>query len=667
MLGVLLALVPAGLILASTVSEVVFEGNEGFTQAQLLNGLRRYDISLQPPIERTTADDAAFFIADFMHSRGFPEATVDYDFATSQDRVVFRVFEGPRFFLRNVTFSGGDALPPERVSAIFQAQVRQETHTPIGRLRFVETAIEAAENRVREAYAREGYLQAAVDSTSNREGRMVDVDVTIEQGERTLVGSVVFPPEGLSDDFKGWLQSSVGSPYRPGDEILLRSRMLDGLRRKGYFDAVVSESVSIEGHRANIALQTTPGRQYRLGQISVQGNQKTRTAAIMKRLALKPGAIYDSSVLDEAIRRLWFSSAFDNVDPIQTPTADGNINLDINLEEAKARQISATVGYGQWIQGFLDLNYVDRNFLGTLNRLEITGTISFRSLGGIATLSDPWFLGMDAIGSVGAFFMRTETPAYKTTYGGGALTLQRKFNPGNTTGWAVSYEWRSYSNTEVYGDTTDLGPLNYTLGSLTFRQTLDRRNDILSPMKGYLLSWQGGLASEFLGGNVSFGKIVGQATWYQPLRQIVPENPFVPFFVLNHRVGLMLPYGNTTDVPIQERFFLGGPDSVRSFQLDGMGPRDRDGDPIGGLASFLANAELQWPVWRALYLAAFIDVGNLAYTLEDFSFSDTRIGAGLGARFYTPLGAVRVDYGANLIRGQGDPIGAWQFGFGFTF
>jgi len=666
-MGVLLAVAPGGLLLSSTVSQVVFEGNEGFTQAQLVSGLHRYDISLQSPIERTTADDAAFFIADFLQSRGFPEATVEYDFRSAEDRVVFRVFEGPRFFLRHVTISGGEALPTERVSAIFQAQVRQETHTPLGRLRYVQTAIEGAENRVREAYAREGYLQAAVSSTSARDGRMVDVAVAIDQGERTLIDSISFPTEGLSEGFSESLRASVGSPYRPGDEILLRSRLLDGLRRKGFFDAVVSESVSVDGYRAFISLQAEPGRQYRLGKISVQGNQVTRTAAIMKRLGLKPGQIYDSGVVDDAIRRLWFSSAFENVEPVQTPTTAGDINLDIRLQEGRAKQISATVGYGQWIQGFLNLNYVDRNFLGTLNRFEVTGMVSFRNYGAMATLSDPWFLGQDAIGSVSLFFMRTETPAYRTTYGGGALTLQRKFNPGNTTGWAVSYEWRNYSNTEVFGDTTDTGPLNYTLGSLSFRQTLDKRNDILSPMKGYLLSWEGGLASEFLGGNVSFGAISAQATWYQPLREIVPENPFVPFFVLNHRVGLILPYGNTSEVPVQERFFLGGPESVRSFQLDGMGPRDRDGDPVGGLASFLANAELQWPVWRALYLAAFVDVGNLAYTLEDFSFSETRIGVGLGARFYTPLGAVRVDYGANMIRGEGDPFGAWQFGFGFTF
>ena len=106
---------------------------------------------------------------------------------------------------------------------------------------------------------------------------------------------------------------------------------------------------------------------------------------------------------------------------------------------------------------------------------------------------------------------------------------------------------------------------------------------------------------------------------------------------------------------------------MRSFQLDGLGPKDADGYLEGGLAYLLGNAEIQWPVWKAFYLAAFVDVGNLSPTVEDFNWDETRIGVGLGGRVYTPLGAIRVDYGHNLIRKDGDPAGAWQFGFGFTF
>jgi outer membrane protein insertion porin family len=186
-------------------------------------------------------------------------------------------------------------------------------------------------------------------------------------------------------------------------------------------------------------------------------------------------------------------------------------------------------------------------------------------------------------------------------------------------------------------------------------------------MKGLYLNHEVELASDALGGDVSFARFSAQFTYYQPLREITTERPFVPFFVFNHRVGLLAPYGSTTEVPVQERFFLGGPDTVRSFQLDGLGPRDSGGDPIGGLGMVLLNLEIQWPVLNNIYLAAFADAGNIWSEVRDIQPTDLQVGVGPGLRIYTPLGAIRVDYGYNLNRIEGDPIGAWQVGFGFTF
>ncbi len=159
------------------------------------------------------------------------------------------------------------------------------------------------------------------------------------------------------------------------------------------------------------------------------------------------------------------------------------------------------------------------------------------------------------------------------------------------------------TNTVIYADEANDALDDYTLGAVSFEQTLDRRNDLLSPTKGYFLNWQGDVASRYLAGEVSFLRLSVQATWYLPLRQITQERPFVPFIILNHRAGLMVPYDNTTTAPIPERFFLGGPDTVRSFQLDGLGPKDQNGYPVGGMAYLLGNAEIQWPIWRALYVA----------------------------------------------------------------
>ncbi|HRJ72332.1 MAG TPA: BamA/TamA family outer membrane protein [Terrimicrobiaceae bacterium] len=651
-----------------TTQDFAFEGQTLFSRAQLINALRRYDISLQPPIEATTADDAAFFLREFLFGQGLPEADVTYEL--NPRTVVFRITEGPRFFLGKVECDGAEAISSQRMHDIFIAEMRARTLTPFGRLRFVEGAAESGGERIRQALVQMGFLDADVAVVPEFSDRTVDVAVTAVPGRQYVIRQVSVRGGGIPDAVRDLALAFQGTNYLPGQEIVLRSRMIDALRKAGFFAAEVDEDVDFRSDDGSVSLtvDVRPGSRFRMDRVTIQGNRKTLAAAIRKRLGLRPGSPYNASQVDEGTRRLWFSGAFSDVDVRQTGTPEHTVDLDLRLEEAAAKQVSATIGYGEWDRGFAEGTYTDRNFLGTLNRFTLRGFVSQKSHGVESRLSDPWFLETNIIASLGAFYVRQELPAFQTTAYGASLGLERRKNQTSLTGWRAAYEWKAVTDSTVYaGDSLDGAAINYTLGAISFRQTLDERNDLLTPMKGYFLQWEGGLASQYLLGDVSFLRLNVQATWYLPLRKITAENPFVPFVVLNHRAGLILPFGGEDDVPIQERYFLGGPDSVRSFQLDGMPPRDAEGDLEGGMAYFLGNAEIQFPVWRAFYLAAFVDVGNLSSSIQEMSWSETRIGPGLGARVYTPIGAIRVDYGYNVIRKDGDPVGAWQFGFGFTF
>lgn len=647
---------------------IQFEGSQTFQPRRLLRALQRYDIRLAVPVEPTAADDAAFFLQEFLNEQGFPDAEVHYRVQPGGG-VTFQISEGAQFQLGRLTVTGAKQITEQRVSDIFTAAVRQATLRPFGRLRFVEVAIDQAVARITAAYVHEGFLDAEVESATAIEGRMVNVGLQIVEGPRfrvsdvQLLGDVPEKVRKITKDF-------INHNYRPGQELVFRTKVLDTLRNAGYFDAQVSEATANRSGENDIVitLSVSPGVPYRLGQITVQGNKRTLTSAILKRLGAKPGTSYDAAKLDTGVRRLWFSGAFSDINVKRTPTADHDVDVDLAVEEGSAKQFTLTGGYGEWYGVMGEGLYTDRNFFGTLNRFSLKVFGSQKNFGGEAVYSIPWLFNVDATGNLGAFAVRAELPAFRSTQIGANLGLERKFSERTTSGWLLNYQWKSVMDSEIFAENAlDGAPINYTLGMLSYRYTIDRRNDILSPMKGWYLRGDAGVASRVLGGDVSFARLTGQATWYLPLAEITPERPFVPFFVFNERAGLLLPYADTESVPVQERFFLGGPNTVRSFQLDGMAPRDSQGDPEGGLAYFVSNTELQWPVWKGLYLAGFIDIGNLAPTVEEFTWGDTRIGVGLGGRFYTPLGAIRVDYGHNLIRKDGDPIGAWQFGFGFTF
>lgn len=671
MRGILIALILLVLIPSAPAQQaetLSFEGNTLFTEAQLQKALRRFDISTTPPIDATTADDAAYFLREFLFGQGLPEAEVEYRFEGSN--VVLSIDEGPRYEMGELKFSGSDAIPTERMEDIFVAEVRQQTHSPFGRLRYVESAMQSGGGKIREALVLDGYLSARVTVTPTYVDKVANVLVEANSGPQSRITSVRLIGENLPPDVLEKARVMEGQVYKPGQELLLRSQVEDSLKAQGYFDALVTEEPSFDSvaGQVGITLNVHTGDRYRLGSIFVTGHRRTMVPAILRRLGLKSGAPYDAAQLDAGVRRLWFSGAFSDVEAKKSAGSEKTVDVALDVTEGQARRISTTLGYGQWQGGFADATYTDRNFFGTLNRFSLRGLISMKSRGVIAELTDPWFLQSEISATVSAFYARLEMPAFAANQLGTGFMIERQDDKSNLTGWRAGYQWKTVTNSIIYaGEEVDNALDDYTLGQITFHQTLDRRNDLLSPMQGYLLQWESNFASQYLGGEVTYFRLTAQVTWYLPLRTITKERPFVPFVVLNHRAGLMIPYGGTESVPVPERFFLGGPDTVRSFQLDGLGPRDEYGNPEGGTAFLLANVELQWPVWRALYLATFVDIGNLAPSVEEMDWEETRVGPGVGVRLYTPIGAVRADYGYNLIRRDGDPIGAWQIGFGFTF
>ncbi len=665
---ILLSLTMATGLFAQQAETLSFEGNTLFTEAQLLKALRRFDISTTPPLDATTADDAAYFLREFLFGQGLPEAEVEYRF--SGNNVAFIIDEGPRYEMGELKFSGSDAIPTERMQDIFVAEVRQQTHAPFGQLRYVESAMQSGGEKIRQALIMDGFLSARVTVTPTYEDKVVNVLVEANSGPQSRITSVRLVGENLLPDVLEKGRAMEGQVYKPGQELLLRSQVEDSLKAQGYFDSLVTEEPSFDSvaGQVGITLNVHTGERYRFGSILVTGNRRTLIPAILRRLGIKPGTPYDASVLDAGVRRLWFSGAFSDVGAKKSAGAEKTVDVALDVTEGAARQISTTLGYGQWQGAFADGTYTDRNFFGTLNRFSLRGLISMKSRGVIAELTDPWFLQSEMSATISAFYARLDMPAFAANQLGAGLTIERQNDQNNLTGWRAGYQWKTVTNSNIYaGQAVEDALDDYTLSQLTFHQTLDRRNDLLSPMKGYLLQWEGNLASQYLGGEVSYFRLTAQATWYLPLRTITPERPFVPFIVLNHRAGLMVPFGDTDAIPVPERFFLGGPDTVRSFQLDGLGPRDQYGNPEGGTAFLLANAEIQFPIWRALYVATFLDVGNLAPSIQEMDWSETRVAPGVGVRLYTPIGAVRADYGYNLIRRDGDPIGAWQIGFGFTF
>jgi len=660
---------------SSESRQVVFEGNQRFQERQLERALRRFDIQLEGDFDRVNVDDAAYFLREFYFNEGFPEARVDYQFDAAGPRAFFFIEEGSRVFLGAIAFEGNEFFTSRRLEDIVVAYIRQATLNPFGRLEYVESAVFHAETAILREYNRNGYLQAQVFSECGNSpaSKRMDIRFYIDEGPRSFIHEITTKglPDGTSfTPITRMLENEIGQPFRPDEEILLRSRVLTELRNAGFYRATITADRTIDPITGNVDLkfEVTPGPIYSIGSIRIDGLRQTRKSAVLRRLGVREGERYDAARLSAGTRRLWFSGAFEEADAEIQPAGQDQLEIKLEMEEGRAKEIRFEAGYGEWDLFFGSAVFTDRNFFGTLNRFEINTFVSTRRYGVSLELADPFLFNSETTGKIGAVFLRQSLPAYRAYFLGGFAALERQYETTRLTGYRLGYQWKAVFNTQVLANEEFVGEtdLDYTVGLLNWEQILDRRNSMLIPMQGYLLRYETGISSQATGGEISYYQLQAQATGYLPLMEITEQRPYVPFLMANHRAGISVPFANTRTLPLPERFYLGGPDTVRSYQFDGM-PPSSGGVPIGGQTYWVINLEAQAPVYGPFFAVVFSDIGNLSPAIDDYEQDNTRVALGAGLRLYTPIGAVRVDYGYNVIQKEGDPVGAWQFGFGFTF
>jgi outer membrane protein insertion porin family len=176
--------------------------------------------------------------------------------------------------------------------------------------------------------------------------------------------------------------------------------------------------------------------------------------------------------------------------------------------------------------------------------------------------------------------------------------------------------------------------------------TWDSRNDRFNPSQGSLHTFEVEVAG--LGGDNRFYKVIGESTWYYPL-------PVGLTGFIQGRFGIGAGYGGE-ELPASERFFLGGPTTVRGFGFRDIGPQDLEGNPLGGTSFVQFNLEIGKSFGRVIRLVAFLDAGNVYSEDAQFDLGELRRSAGFGIRFITPVGPVRLDWGFKLDRRPGEQL-----------
>jgi outer membrane protein insertion porin family len=306
--------------------------------------------------------------------------------------------------------------------------------------------------------------------------------------------------------------------------------------------------------------------------------------------------------------------------------------------------------------GTLDIS--QNNFLGRGWQLSLRLRAGANSQQGIISFTEPWLFDRPLSAGFDLFNVKRQFTEYDYDSLGGSVRLSHPF--AEYWRWQTSYRLTRDEISDIR-DTTD--PLledeqgTRVTSAVTLGLNRDSRDTIAAPTRGGLTTFTVDFAG--LGGDSRFVKTIAATTYFKPI-----------WFghILSGRAEAGYGFGWSEDpLPVFERFYLGGPNSIRSFKARRISPVDDQGTRIGGTSEVLGNVEYIVPLPFNFRAAGFFDVGNVYGFSTKFDITDTREAAGLGVRWQSPFGPIRVDYGVNLDRRKGEDFGAIQFSVGSPF
>jgi outer membrane protein assembly complex protein YaeT len=678
---------------AKQASVIEFRGAQAFKEKELRTALKEEittieDFGLSP----ARADDVAFFLEVFYRKHGYADVNV-HSAIESQNRLRLDITEGPRFKLRTIVFDGNVREPTDKLFEYAVGPTRERYSKLEKKLPFVAADIEEGANLVRRFYVADGFLDVVVDPpryTFRRESSEVDVVIPIHEGQQYVFGNISFSGHTVYDaeTLRGEMLDLLQRPYTDARIADIPRRLQAYYKARGYYDVkVVATGAPEEAVTGRVPVQITiaAGPVYHFDGVTVSGLSRLRPSYVIKRFNRLNGKTYSPDVLEERFRTLMRTGLF-NVLQIKPVPVDGHLlRLDISAEEAKSKEFGFSIGYGTFEGGIAGVQYRDRDLFGYGRPVTTSIEVSQRSYRGEILYEDPFFFDTDFAFRARLAAFTFDFDGYSKFELGGRFELTRKITKHDEAGLTFAVRHVKITNDGIKPEFL-LGPTGYLVNTIGLTNTLDMRESPYVTPRGFLINNTVELASNALGSDIEFVRGTMRVGYYLPFGPkvltpgVVEDQPGTPLqrwvqqssIAFGARAGIIHSLtvsgpAEATAIPIDERFFNGGADSVRSFGERELGPHDNKGHPVGGEFFTVFNIEYTFPILGELQGAIFTDAGNLLPTSEEIGLNDLRYAIGAGLRYKLPIGPIRLDYGVNPDPHPDEDFGAFHFSFGFAF
>ena len=516
-----------------------------------------------------------------------------------------------------------------------------------------------------------GHYEARVETDVPEGGGAIAVVFVAQPGPRARVLSfdVVGPPLPSAAEERGPEELAVraGLPYRLADLARSRDTLLAAWRRAGYLDARVRPEVELSARsdEARVRMLVEPGERTLVAQVVLAGLRQTKDAAVEREMVLRPGEPFSFERVLESQRRLSGLGIFERVSIADLDPGRERRDVVVSVQEAPATTVSWGAGYSEQdrLRGSVELT---RRNLGGLGRTaSVFARGSFRGSRLLLNLREPWLLGRKLDSFATAFWEEESRSSFDYNRKGGELQAARRLD--TRTSLIVRYLLQA---TRVYNVAVPIEEIDrqyrtYTVSGPSASLVFDTRDDPLEPRRGLFLGADAQLSLAALGGESYLRGFVQAAS----VRRLRADLVLVALGTAGALAGT---FGASPPLlPLPERFFAGGDYGPRGFRYDAVGPQVTGADgrlyATGGNALVLGGAELRYNLTRAFQLAGFLDLGNVYLQARDLDLAALRPSPGLGLRYRTPIGPVRLDWGYVLDHQAGEPQSRLHLTIGHAF
>jgi outer membrane protein insertion porin family len=600
-------------------------------------------------------------IINYLREKGylFPNIDSSVQYEENLMRIIHQITPGRQYKIQGVTFEGLEYFTPEKIKDELLMRQRFSLFQKINGARLFELPRE-----IELLYESHGFPDTKVELYLQKENKKIKPILSIQEGRQEKIGQISITGIRFfqEDVLLEHISSIQGGPFFEPDiqkdiEELRRFYLNQGFRGTE-IDAVVQPT---EASLYSVCFQVKEGRRIQVENVIIMGYEATRKKTISRELLLGKGDYTRYDAILGTKRNLERLGIFTEVRIDEIPTSSDSANLLVNVREGSRNYAGFGLGlesknkprtFAVWDNEYRlrgTAEYIRYNVFGSAAQASLVGQISLRETRGVFSWRQPYFFGLPLETYLNVWVEREARTSFTYEGSGISLTTVKSISKKENMDFLTTLKYAERTVTELnFIDESEIDRRFYPFSttSISGSYIWEKRDDPFNPTKGFFFSSALEWAFPYFKTESDFLKTFNKFQCYASI---------IPGLTLGSTVRLGLAKGR---VPVYERFFAGGSSSYRGAEFDELGPKDPvSSKPIGGKALLLFNFELTFPVvstLKDLYGSIFYDKGNVFSARKQLSLGGLQDALGLGLRYRTPLGPVRLEIAWNLDAPSGE-------------